>query len=172
MRRKLAETLGGTPSDYKWSERDSAYRDRRMLNKIEVNRLKRRLEAPRLKLRYRASPGCPHENQPTSRGVLERCDSSYVPDEPWLDDVFACNLRPGHTGLHEQGKAGGHPATTWTDAEAVRNRCPSHSPEAHARTQNEDPVYLRCAREAGHAGVYSMVVLRPYGRADQIDWHD
>jgi hypothetical protein len=60
--------------------------------------------------------------------------------------------------------------TQWTDDMAVRNRCPSLSPGRHPRPLENEPVRLRCAREAGHTGVHSMIVLRPYGGHEQIDW--
>ena len=116
------------------------------------------------------------------RANLDRCESTYVhafsDGTTHLEDgrshpllgVYACYQAPGHTGLHRQAKAGGHQDTTWTDEEAVRNRCPSLTPEPVYSTDEWKPEHLRCAREAGHTGVHSMIVLRPYGRADQIDW--
>jgi hypothetical protein len=109
---------------------------------------------------------------------LKLCESTFAPtlgDEDERDrwyPVYACEWLAGHPGSHMQETAGGHQPRVWEDEWAVKNRCPSLSPDAHQRTRNEAPAPLRCAREVGHAGPHTMVVKRAYGRAEQIVWPD
>ncbi len=66
---------------------------------------------------------------------LEPCESTMAGDGPPSDlgiwPVYACSGPLGHKGRHQQAKGGGHRPVTWTDEEAVQDRCPSLSPEPH-----------------------------------------
>ena len=104
---------------------------------------------------------------------LERCESTYaltLPDGSQWPSVCACSAPLGHNGPHMQHTSGGRDWTTWGEERAVHDRCPSLSPEPRAVALDEEPIPLRCARAAGHQGVHSMVVFRPYSVVEQVDW--
>lgn len=112
-----------------------------------------------------------------NRYEREVCQSTFESRLHWPEatqgHVLACTEPAGHDGRHRQYKGGGHSlAEWWPDERAVKNRCTSRSPERYPVTLEAEPQHIRCAREAGHDGMHSMIVRRPYGRGGQVDWDD